>query len=284
MGEGRSVGAVGSGSEGEVVVHLLPAEKSDGCQPARLHPGPGSIRRRPGESVAEPSPGEEAGEAGPVQERRLVIVEAGLEQVHFPGCRRRLVALELLQNQGQAHLAVQPAGGGEVLPAEEEAHELGGGDRRDPAAEPAQGQAVDAGQESPLAPLGLPGAGPKTSSEGMAFRLQCVESRRCSGFRYPEASAEFTAGQGAGGVEPAADQFGQGLLVIQVPVALPDRFVRIARACRLEMRFRISQPDQPRPLGRRKVAGRPVRSGGFRRRRQSNPAHPVLPQELLQQV
>ena len=66
---------------------------------------------------------------------------------------------KLADDVQRAIQAVQLAAGREVLPAEEETDEIGGRDRFDFAAQPADGQAVNARQHAAVAPLDFAGRG-----------------------------------------------------------------------------------------------------------------------------
>ena len=92
----------------------------------------------------------------------------------FPGGRRDLVGLQLADYLQHAVGAMQLRAGRDVLPALEEAHEIGGVDRLDFAAQAADGEAMDARQEAAMAPLRLLAgrAGSEASAENLAFGLQ----------------------------------------------------------------------------------------------------------------
>ena len=65
--------------------------------------------------------------------------------------------MKLSQDFAGAALAEELCTGGHVLPTEEPAQELRGGDRLDFATQPAEGEAMDAGEEAAFAPFGVGG-------------------------------------------------------------------------------------------------------------------------------
>src|SRR5579859_1943720 len=94
-----------------------------------------------------------AAETKLIEELGVVVGYATGENLAFPGICGGLVALELLQCFEDAAFAEELRAGREVLPAEEAVHELRGSYGGDLFAELAEGQAMNAGQETPLAPF-----------------------------------------------------------------------------------------------------------------------------------
>src|SRR6185295_18599716 len=96
----------------------------------------------------EPGPTDFAGEAERVEERRFVAVDAQREDVALPGVRGDFESVELFDDFVNAVDAGQARRRRHVLPGEEEAHEVGGGDRLDLGAQTIERVAVDAREES----------------------------------------------------------------------------------------------------------------------------------------
>src|SRR5947208_1869862 len=72
----------------------------------------------------ESQPGHVAGVAETVEPSRFVLAEASPEQLGFPAGCGRLVALQLLEHGDQAGLAGELRARSDVLPAQEEPHEV----------------------------------------------------------------------------------------------------------------------------------------------------------------
>ncbi len=143
----------------------------------------------------EPSPGHLAGEAEGVEHAGLVAGEPRGEDLPLPGARRRMEPLELADDLGEAARSVEPRARRGVLPAEEEAHQVGAGDGLDLAAQAPQREPVDAGQQSPVAPVGARlAAGQERAAEQDPLRLEAVE--RGHGERQGKAEAGRDRGCG----------------------------------------------------------------------------------------
>src|SRR5205085_858511 len=89
----------------------------------------------------------------------------------------QLEAVELRDHRGDAVASVQPRAGSRMLPAEEEAHEVGGGDGIDLAPQSANGEVMDARQEPALAPLAAARARRERAAEHDAVALEARERR-----------------------------------------------------------------------------------------------------------
>src|SRR5690606_11199623 len=98
-----------------------------------------------------PAPHEAPGEAQRVEPRRVVARDAGGEDLALPGRRRGGEAGELREHGGQRLGALAARLGVDLLPAEEEAGEVGAADGADLGAQAVEGGAVDAGEEAALA-------------------------------------------------------------------------------------------------------------------------------------
>src|SRR5204863_482356 len=81
----------------------------------------------------------------------VVARDARRQHLSLPGARRQLEPLQLADDLEEPVAAVELRPRLHVLPAEEEAHQVGGGDGLDLPAQAAEGQAVDARQEAALA-------------------------------------------------------------------------------------------------------------------------------------
>ena len=110
----------------------------------------GVARRR-----RQPRPAHLAGQAQRVEHRRLIAVDAIREDRPFPGVCRELEAVERFEHRSQPVHAGEAARWGDVLPREQEAHEIGGADRFDLGAEPVERVAVDPRQQPAVAPFRL---------------------------------------------------------------------------------------------------------------------------------
>src|SRR5439155_15774927 len=99
-----------------------------------------------------------------------------------------------------------------VLPAEEKAHQVGGGDGLDLPPQAAEGQAVDARQEAALAPLLLARVRREAAAERDARALESGETDRDRTRRDADARGEPLGRRGAHALEPAAEERVQRLL------------------------------------------------------------------------
>src|SRR5204863_297741 len=127
----------------------------------------------------EPAPGDVAGEAQLVEPRGLVACDARGQHLALPSGRRQLEALELLDDALEAVAAVQLLARLDVLPGEEEAHEIGRAHRLDLAAEPVEGAPMDARQEAAVAPLDRVGGqrSGEAPAKDAAFGFDAAERR-----------------------------------------------------------------------------------------------------------
>jgi hypothetical protein len=144
-------------------LHVLPQDQADGRPAGHGQAGP-----------PEASPGDLAGEGELVQPLALVAADARGQEARLPGRGRRLEPRELLDRRRHAARALELVGGVHVLPGGQEVQELGGGDGLDLLAQAVERVAVDAGQETPVAP-GLPAL--HAHAQDGALRLQVHEQR-----------------------------------------------------------------------------------------------------------
>ena len=101
----------------------------------------------------EPRPSDLARKAEQVEHRRIVTVHARGNHGALPRAGRQLVAIERRDRFAQPVDAGQAIGGIDVLPLEEEAHEIGGADRLDLGAQAVDGVAMDARKQRAIAPF-----------------------------------------------------------------------------------------------------------------------------------
>ena len=123
---------------------------------------PGSQLRGFGElgrSRRQARPADFAGQAEHVEHRRVVAVEAGRKHRALPGRSGKLEAVELRERPRAGRRGRSADRRIDVLPAEEEAHEVRRADRLDLGAEPVQRVAMDAREQRPIAPFERPMAG-----------------------------------------------------------------------------------------------------------------------------
>ncbi len=119
----------------------------------------------------EPRPRNLAGEAEHVQHRRAIIVDARGKHAAFPGRRGKLAAIEDCERFAKSIQAGQPIAKVDVLPFEEEAHEIRRRDRFNFGAEPVDRVAMDAREQRAIAPLQMevggrrPEAGAKPAAQ-----------------------------------------------------------------------------------------------------------------------
>ena len=137
---------------------------------------PGS---RVGLAVADrqPAPGDLAGQAQLIQPLAAVAVDPGGQDRVLPGPGGQLEALQLLDNGEHAEPALAPGARVHVLPAQQEPHEVPGGDRLDLGPLPLPGVGVDAGQQPPGAELLCAVRRGEPAAEREAFVLQPGQAR-----------------------------------------------------------------------------------------------------------
>ena len=107
----------------------------------------------------EPSPAHFAGQAELVQILRLVARHARRQNLRLPRGGGEFAALQLADDLQRAIHAVQLRARLQVLPAVQEREEFRRGDRLDFAAQPADGEAVNARQQAAVAPFHLAARG-----------------------------------------------------------------------------------------------------------------------------
>src|SRR5579871_963193 len=101
----------------------------------------------------------------------------------------------------------------DVLPAEEEAHQIRGAHRLDLAPERAEREPVDAREEPALAPLLVVGSGREAPAQRPAAALELGQADGDTGGREAHARGEPGGGDRSRDLEPAADDRAERLLL-----------------------------------------------------------------------
>src|SRR5438105_2502383 len=121
----------------------------------------------------EASPGHRAAQAKSVQQCRIVFGDSCWQQIPLPGRGRSLESGQLSDDLQEAGFAVEPRPCCDMLPLKQELHEVGCRDRLDFPPEPADGEAMDAGQQTPITPFFL-GGGTEVPAQNLTF---CFEAQ-----------------------------------------------------------------------------------------------------------
>ena len=164
------------------------------CVPQRqLTPGQQHQRRAAhraagrGTGRAHAGPDDFAGAAQVVEPGVRIVCHAQGQQVAFPAAGGRLVAFELRQDLRQCVLTTELVTFGQVLPVEQETHEVLALDRLDLAPQPLDGVAVDARQQVAFHPFLVLRTGREAAAHHVAFALQpgegdgrcrCIQTQR----------------------------------------------------------------------------------------------------------
>src|SRR5439155_17948487 len=154
--------------------------------------------------AGETAPGDLAGEAELIEEGPVVAGDTRRKHVAFPGSGRRLEPLQLADDLREALSPVQLRPRLRVLPAEDEPEEILRSDGLDLAPQPSEGEAVDAREQRPLAPLGFHGTRPVPAPQHEAVVLQHRELRL--EVRHPELLRQLGSGDRARQSYPAANR------------------------------------------------------------------------------
>src|SRR5439155_5836934 len=129
--------------------HPVKILAQDEGEPSGAVRRPGSPRTRlvPGRRAGpQPAPRERPRETEALQIARIVASDAGGEDVRLPGARGKLEPLELTDHLVETVAPMELRAGVHVLPAKEEAHQVGDGHRLDLAPETTERQPVDASE------------------------------------------------------------------------------------------------------------------------------------------
>src|SRR5581483_7411128 len=154
-----------------------------------------------------------AREAEAVEVGGVVARDARGEHVLFPGAGGQLEPLELAHDREQALPAVKLRAGVDVLPAQQKAHQVGRAHRLDLAPQRPQREAVDAGEEPPLAPFLLVGPGREATAQRDAAALEPGEAHGDAAWREADARSEGDRRDGAQDLEPPPDGGAERLLL-----------------------------------------------------------------------
>ena len=130
----------------------------------------------------------------------------------LPGDGGDVEALELRNGFEQPALALELGAGGDVLPSQEEAHEVLRGDGLDLLAEPVEGVAVDAGEKATVAEFFGVSLGAEAAAHDRAFAFELGEDGVGGGERHGGAAGELGDRDGAGDLHVAAEE-GQASVV-----------------------------------------------------------------------
>src|SRR5439155_8594044 len=195
---------------------------------------------------AEPAPDDRAGQAQVLEVRRVVAGDPGRQYLRLPGSRRELQPLELTDHLEEPRPPVELRPGLEVLPAEEEAHEIGGRDGLDLAPEARERQPMDASEEAALAPFLGRRAGREAPAQRHTRPLERGEADGDRSRRQAGARGEGVDGDRARTLEPAAGDRPARILLGGLLAARG----RDQGGLWLELRRGDEAPDEPHALGR----------------------------------
>ena len=140
-----------------------------------------------GSASAEPAPGHSARQTEMLEIRRIVEADARGNHVLFPRRRRKLHPLQLADDLEHAVAAVELRTRLDVLPAEQETHEVRRRHCLDLPAEPAQRQPVNAGQQPALTPLFFHSPRREPAAQHRAHPLQGGQRDLDVGLAHPKA-------------------------------------------------------------------------------------------------
>jgi len=101
----------------------------------------------------EASPDHFAGDTKLIEHLRRVLPDSTPQYFAFPRSGRNLVTLKLFDDVKRSVQPMQLRSSFQVLPVEEEPHEIGRGDRLDFPPQAAQGQSMDSRQHPAIAPF-----------------------------------------------------------------------------------------------------------------------------------
>ena len=147
----------------------------------------------------QPAPHQLARQAEVFEPAVLVALDPGREDGLLPGAGGDLEALELVDDGHDPGPSLALCAGGDVLPAQEEAHEVLGGDRLDLPTQPVLGIGVDPGQQPAGAPLLVLEGGVEGPPHGEALGLEPGQAHLRPGCR-PARSAAASSGTVTGPV------------------------------------------------------------------------------------
>jgi hypothetical protein len=169
---------------------------------------------RPGRRVRldvahrQPSPGDLARQARLIQPLASVAVHPAGEYGVLPRPGGQLVALQLLNDAEHTAPALAPGARRDALPAQQEPHEVPGGDRLDLAALPLPGVDVNAGKQPPGAELLAAAAPGEAAADGEALLFQPGQDGFNDGVRQAGCLGQVRDGRWAAAVQVAAEHVG----------------------------------------------------------------------------
>ena len=171
---------------------------------------------RPAASPASvgPPPRHAAHGAKLVQHGRHVVLDARRQQVFFPGRCRRGMAFELAQHVGQpafAFAALVAIAVGQLVPAEQEAHELRRRHRLDLGAQLVARVAVDAREQAAVAPFGGAGGG-EGAAHHRAFDFELQQARQHRVAAHAQRRGQRRGSDRPEQFQPAAQDLAQGVV------------------------------------------------------------------------
>src|SRR3569623_720814 len=158
-------------------------------------------------------PCEMARAAEAVEHLRVITFDARRQDVGLPGGGGYGVAFQLLQHRRE-RLAALAARLAEVLPAQQEAHEVGRTDRFDLAAELLHGVTMNAREQAAFAPLDLLRAAGIAALQYVAFLFERGERKVDLCKRHAQWHGELCRGHRAETFETAAHDFAQRIIGI----------------------------------------------------------------------
>ena len=152
--------------------------------------------------------------AQPVEPRGVVAAHPRPEQVGFPRHRGGVEALQLLDHREEARFAGELGAGGDMLPAQQEAHEVLGGRRFHPAPAGAPGVRVHARQQPTRHPLGVDRLVAVVPLEREAALLEVGQPGQHAPFGERGRRRQLGDGGDTGDLEVTAQDRGRSIFVV----------------------------------------------------------------------
>src|SRR5262249_4178403 len=144
----------------------------------RLHVRAAARTDDPRLAQTQAAPGNLPGPARSLQELGHVPAYSGGQEHLLPGRRGRFPALQQRDGPEQSTLPAERIAGLEVVPAEQEPHEILRGEWLDLAPQAAHREPVDPLEEATIAPLEFLGTRPKSPSQDLTLGLEPMECER----------------------------------------------------------------------------------------------------------
>ena len=165
----------------------------------------------------EAAPTDGTGEAKIVENFRIIVCHAARENLALPCVRWRFVTLQLPQRFERAAFTEKLRRGGNVLPAEQPAHELRRGDGLNFVAQPAEGLAMDSREQAAVAPFcfarcPIANRVGKLPAEHGAARFESQQRLVDFVRRDAEQFAELARANWAGMLHPTSDERENGVV------------------------------------------------------------------------